>query len=861
MKWHCLCVTTIHGGAPRASLDRVFVKHQAVFATLDWKSATIDSTEIRTENCAMTDLARRDFLLAAGAVVVAGSVHGNLKAQTFDPKADRLATTPATDTIPPHRSLPVQGVHLYTDKPSYAAGDSLTAFVSSTIPCEIEVVRLGDDPDSPAQDDVLHTVKLEQPGMQEVRPGSYIHVEPGLPTRPIAALSLECWLRIWNIHEPQGVITQLDNASGFGVLVFPNGTLGFFTGECSDPVATPHRTEAKLALPGSPTFNPYVTPPSTWHHVTAVLRDSRKEIWLDGRRVGLWDWKQSAAPAACPLRIGAFGREGVATGMLDADIAMPAIYSRALTEVEIRTRHAEHALTLPTADIHLLGCWPLTEERGDEVADISRTSRNGRIINQATWMIGGPSFLPAMARYKRDYEPAKDATRGHGLRLASDDLYDCRWEPTFTFVLPISARSGLYAVRGRFWNEGGEQMTHAVFVVRRAANAEPPPIALLFATNTWKAYSGAPFCPAWPRVLANVGIKGYQPKPADPLAAYCFYRFHRAGQPTYKMGWRMPWPAASPYALYSPPEIGYSHLSRADRFTQQWLENNGYRYAALSDHDLHGDEHVLDGAKVLFIVGHSEYWTREAMLRVREFLDRGGKVVCLSGNTMYWRVTQSNDGSVIECRKADAWGAQLADYMRGECWHEHDQKRGGVPRDCGDPEWRTLGVEFAGNGPISATANGAFHAIDVVHPFFHTPHESGLKAGDRFGFDPSLPGRHPLGHESDVRVSTLMDYTRRLPVLAGASMDFVDPPGIQLLAVGRYHGDGLLGTVRDYAHRVLPANLRRADDSLCDVIHWRRPAGGEVFAAPSIAAGGALSSCRHWSDILKIVLHHFGVST
>ena len=137
--------------------------------------------------------------------------------------------------------------------------------------------------------------------------------------------------------------------------------------------------------------------------------------------------------------------------------------------------------------------------------------------------------------------------------------------------------------------------------------------------------------------------------------------------------------------LSPPPEVGYSHVSRADRFTQRWLEESGYRYNALSDLDLHRDSHALDGAKVLFIVGHSEYWTREAMQRVREFLDRGGNVVCLSGNTMYWRVTHSDDDQILECRKADAWGMQLADYMRGECWHEHDQRRGGVPATAAIP--------------------------------------------------------------------------------------------------------------------------------------------------------------------------------
>lgn len=808
----------------------------------------------------MTDPTRREFL-STGASIAAGAMLTNLEPTAFAAECEQLGPTKneAVGSIPPHRPLPLTGVHLYTDRPNYRAGDSLTAFVSATLPYQFEVVRLGDDLDSPAQDEVLHSQRIEKPVMQPIHPGSYIHVERGLPPEPFDALTLECWVRVWNVHEPQGIVTQLDDGNGIGLIVLPDGTPAFFTGECANPAETKHRGEAKLTLPGNPTFYAYVTPPANWHHLVAVVGEGRKTLWLDGRRIGSWEWKQPIKPAQAPLRMGALGREGKTAGLLDADVAMPVVYVRALTEVEIRTRYAERGLIPPTIDAGVLGCWPLSEERGETAADLSGAARTGRIVNHATWMIGGPSFLPAIARYRRDYVPAKDATRGHGLRLASDDLYDCRWQPTFSVNLPKNARPGLYALRGRFTEDGQERMTHAVFVVRQAADAEPAPIALLFATNTWKAYSGASFGPAWPGVLANVGNKGYQPKPDDPLAPYCFYRFHRAGQPTYQLGWRLPWPAASPYALVSTPEIGYSHVSRADRFTQRWLEQNGYRYDALSDLDLHRDPHALDGVKVLFIVGHSEYWTREAMRRVREFLDRGGNVVCLSGNTMYWRVTHSDDDQILECRKADAWGMQLADYMRGECWHEHDQRRGGVPRDCGDPEWQTLGVEFCAAAAMTETAKGAFHVVDAAHPFFHQPHETGLKAGERFGFDRERPSRQPIGHETDLRISTLMEFTSRMSPLAGMPSGQQDPPGIQLLAVGRLDSNGTLGVIRDYAHRVLPVAIRRRDDSLCDVIHWRRPSGGQVFAAPSISAGWTLASCPQWSTMMKNVLHHFGI--
>ena len=86
-----------------------------------------------------------------------------------------------------------------------------------------------------------------------------------------------------------------------------------------------------------------------------------------------------------------------------------------------------------------------------------------------------------------------------------------------------------------------------------------------------------------------------------------------------------------------PEEWDYSHLCRQDRFTQVWLESQGYDYDVLSDTDVHLDPHALDGYKVLFVVGHSEYWSFDAMKSVSRFLDRGGNAVVLSGNTAFWR--------------------------------------------------------------------------------------------------------------------------------------------------------------------------------------------------------------------------------
>ncbi len=204
-----------------------------------------------------------------------------------------------------------------------------------------------------------------------------------------------------------------------------------------------------------------------WRHVVARYDGKRKQVWVDGREVASTETGVVFRPGSAALRMGAAGRHGAAAELLDADIAMPAIYGKALSPSEIASRFATSALQRPT-DASLLACWLLSEERGEALADVSPHGRNGRIINRATWMIGGPSFRADVPRFA-DYFPEKDSRRGHGLRLASDDLYDCRWNVSHEYRLPEEARSGIYAGRIRFQQGGEDRLYHVVFIVKKAA--------------------------------------------------------------------------------------------------------------------------------------------------------------------------------------------------------------------------------------------------------------------------------------------------------------------------------------------------------------------------------------------------------
>ena len=470
-------------------------------------------------------------------------------------------------------------------------------------------------------------------------------------------------------------------------------------------------------------------------------------------------------------------------------------------------------------------------------------------------MIGGPSFHADVARFA-DYSPEKDRKRGHGLRLASDDLFDCRWNVSHEYRLPDEARSGIYAGRIRFHQGGEDRLYHVVFIVKKAASRKQAPIAFLCSTNTWRAYAATPFSPTWKGIKKSIGNNGFANSAGDP-PAFCFYRPHHGGQGTYQIGFRMPWPIVGPYTTMGPDEWDYSHLCRQDRFTQAWLENQGYEYDVLSDTDVHLDPHALDGYKVIFVVGHSEYWSFEAMENVGRFLDRGGNAIVLSGNTAFWRVSFNEDASVIECRKGDAPGTQVRADRRGEMWHSHDGRRGGMSRECGFPAWRLFGLEYCSLLGVGAPGVGPYKVRNPDHFLFRKPNDLKLREGDPLADAPGRSLPQPIGHEADVRVSTLAKFLVE-PIPEGATLPTEDPAGITLLAEGVADGRKI-AFAWDYFQRRLPPGKAPNINVAAEMIYWERPGGGRVFHAGSINAGSTLSLNEKWTGLMRNVLDHFGV--
>ena len=735
------------------------------------------------------------------------------------------------EEIPPHHAIDLPGLHAYAQK-SIAAGEEIEFRVSSAVPYNLSVVKFGADPENRDKDPVLQSFEVEQPQTQPIYPGSYLHIDKALPAeRSLSGLTLECWIRPFQLAGWQGLVTQHDYPEHCGIGLFlSDGKIVFGTGSggTHDPVDC-QQTKSGLIKA------------HRWHHLIGSWDGKKKRIFVDGKLVAESVFVSAVRPGKNALRIGAYGEEGKAVNFYNGDIAMCAIYDRALNEDQVRKRFADRGLSVPKKD-RLLACWPFTEERGVQVADASEFGRDARIINQGTWMIGGPSFnASSVNRHDSQYDPTKDKKRGHGLRLASDEIYNARWMVNHRFRVPFDAKSGVYAGRFDFKLKGKPMRYHTSFIVRRPESKPKAPLLVLVSSNTWLAYNSVPFPVNHGKGLINMGTGGLDNShPRAPK--YSFYSDHRNGQPTYKVGLKVPWPAGDPNKTYIGE--GYSHLLGGERFLHLWLDKYGYKYDVITDRDLDRNPQILNGYKAVLVNGHSEYWSARAYDGLDDYLKGGGAAVVMSGNTMFWRVSFDETGEVMECRKfgGGIGGRKLAKV--GELYHSHDFKRGSLMRFCGYPAWKLVGLECIGWGG----ANFANYQVDAPdHFLFNTPNPIDLKRGDPFGFTNTNKGA--VGHEYDVRLSTLLRATKN-PVLKG----LIEPEGIFTIASSQSE------------RRVLDFNAeghrkREGDETtIAEIIYWERPEGGRVFHTGSIATAWSMYYDRNLSALIQNVLHHFRVA-
>jgi N,N-dimethylformamidase len=504
--------------------------------------------------------------------------------------------------------------------------------------------------------------------------------------------------------------------------------------------------------------------------------------------------------------------DGAPIASLDGKVAAPCLIDGCLDVVQLMDLMNRDLFPpgAPGLDLEYRARWDLGDwSRPEAMLDVSGNRRHGELVNAPTravtdhtWAARGP--VDGVAR------------AGLGaVHFHTDDLDDCGWEPTLSLSVPDDARSGFYSLRLRTGpSRSGSDPAAAPaveidlpFVVAPGPSDRRHHALMLAPTYTWQAY-------------ANLG------RDIDAWPGPSLYALHRDGSAVFTCSRRKPTTTFAPGAYlevdggdgFAAPDavpsqdLRPTHLLMADLYVHYWLETTGVPFAVATDEQLHAEgADLLDGVNVVVLSAHPEYWTGSMLDTLAAYLERGGNLVYLGGNGLYW-VTSVHPAKphLIEVRREG--GSQTAAADAGEAGHAFERVRGGPWRANGRPPNTLLGVGF--------TAFGWDRAIG----YRRTP----LSYEDRYRWVFDGVGEESIGGEGLVMGGAAAIELDRADPAEGSAAE------VAVLASAVPDSPGFF---RAFEH-----GPGRAPDPLvrCDLTLWELPSGGRVFALGSIAAAGCL---------------------
>ncbi|NJD32975.1 MAG: hypothetical protein FIB04_13945 [Gammaproteobacteria bacterium] len=225
------------------------------------------------------------------------------------------------------------------------------------------------------------------------------------------------------------------------------------------------------------------------------------------------------------------------------------------------------------------------------------------------------------------------------------------YQPSTTLAVP-NLRSGVYLVE------------NLLPVIVKPANRDNADVIIVVPTNTEAAYN------------SNGGRSMYTKAP-DTAPVVSFLR-----------------PTARPLPAY------------ADQFLL-WMASLKLPYSCKYCADVDLDDYAeIAGARLIVLIGHSEYWTRRARENFDRFVLEGGNALVLSGNSMWWQVRYNDERTQMICYK---WQTDpVADPMaRTLNW---------VDPTLQYPLLPSLGADFLGGGIADDPADAGWNGFKVLLP-------------------------------------------------------------------------------------------------------------------------------------------------
>ena len=425
------------------------------------------------------------------------------------------------------------------------------------------------------------------------------------------------------------------------------------------------------------------------------------------------------------------------------------------------------------------------------------------------------------------------------IHFHEDDLYDSGWETDFSWTVPAGLQSGSYAVR---LSCGAHEDMIPFFVLPPRGSGRTP-ICVLIPTFTYTVYGNYARGVTTEAYLARAREWGARELTADRHKEYGLstYDRHTDGSGICFASQRRPvlTQRAGYMSYLDEAGSGMRHYP-GDTHLIDWLEEKGYEFDLVTDHDLDREGYdLISSYRVVLTGSHPEYHTANTLDALQRHLDEGGRLMYLGGNGFYWRVAVSDAvPDAVEIRRGEggirAWAAEPGEY-----YNALDGEYGGLWRRNDRPPQKLAGVGFSAQGQFV----GSYY---VRGPGADDPRAAWIFEGvpDRILGDFGLSGGGAAGFELD-RVDTRLG----------------SPPNTLILATSEKHGDTFVVVPEELLTHLVtwpgepPEALVRSN-----LAFFETAAGGAVFSVGSITYCGSLSHNDYDNNISRItqnVLNRF----
>jgi N,N-dimethylformamidase len=736
---------------------------------------------------------------------------------------------PSSPSPPPPAAAPISGdwtrLSGYADRVSVQPGDTIKFMVSSEVPrYRADIVRVihGDiNPRGPGfkEEPIDAAVNKEYPGrVQPLLAGSYVQVPDSPALRRTGSFTIQAWIAsTMPAKGVQGIVTKWSNTDrvGYGLVIDEGGSLALWIGERNGTVERV-RSDKPLRAALTSFRNQQLTNlisqgvnTTGWYFVAATFDAPAGRVVLYQEPVNRMALDQTAAVTErtvslktvgttdAPLLIAAAWDWRDATmnrvgSHFNGKIDSPRLFGRALGRDEI------DALKRETAPKDPIAAWDFSADIGTRrVTDTSPNQLHGATVNTPTRAMTGHNWSAKELRFSL-------ARSEYGaIYFHDDDLDDARWASDFSLTVPASLKSGIYAARLR----GGNRESHVPFYVRPRKGTATARIAFLVPTFNYLAYgnnrSGVP------QLLS-------------------LYSYHSDGSGVSYASHLRPIMELNPKFVNRYPR----HFA-ADLYLTNWMEQKGFTYDVITDHDLHAEGvSLLTPYKVIITGSHPEYWSTGMMDALKAYLDNGGRLMYMGGNGFYW-ITSADPQQphIIEVRRSH--GTEAWEAAPGEAHHSTTGEQGGLWRFRGRPPQQLVGVGF--------TAQGGGRGVPYTRqPGSFDPRATfifeGIGASEKIGDFPSLVREYGAASDEVDRLDFSLGSPPHALVVATATGldDYFQHVTEEVLLSDSLQG----GTVNPLVK--------------ADMVFFETPKGGAVFTVGAISWFGALAYNNFDNTVSKV---------